>query len=125
VFRFTVTTLNFNYVMIYNDYFKSCLIRPRNEIINNLFLQFVIVRIEGGEFDGLMIQSRVGAGGEVLHGGVGLIGQFRYLPYLFEYSPCFGLPYATVVDKGRPVKLSNVSFIWTAPDAEAGDIRFM
>jgi len=83
------------------------------------------VQLEGGDFDGLMLQSRVVAGGEVLRGGVGLIGQFRYLPYFFEYLPCFGLPYATVVDKGRPVKLGNTSFIWTAPDAEAGDIRFL
>jgi len=90
---------------------------------------FFLVSLKGGDFDGLMLQSRAVAGGDLIQGrgigGIGLIGQFRYLPYLFEYSPCYGLPFATVVDKGRPVKLGNVSFIWTAPDAEAGDIRFM
>ena len=83
------------------------------------------VEIEGGNFEAIMLQSRIVSSGEVLRGGVGLVGQFRYLPSTFMHLPCFDIPYATVVDRGQPIQLRNISFTWTAPDTEAGDIRFM
>ncbi|CAG7831554.1 unnamed protein product [Allacma fusca] len=85
----------------------------------------LVVQIDGGSFEGLMLQSRVVSGGELLRGGVGLVGQFRYLPKTFVHLVCFDIPFATVVDRGQPIQLGNISFIWTAPDTEAGDIRFI
>jgi len=72
-----------------------------------------------------MVQCRLVSGGDIGYGGVGLVGRFRYLPSLFKYQQCGKLPYSTIVDKGRPVKLENVSFVWSSPEEDSGDIRFV
>lgn len=75
-----------------------------------------------------MLQGRaVSTGGDFISGGVGLLGRFdpnKLDRRNFSYLECFRQPHGTIVDNGY-TKLGNATFVWTPPDDDKGNIRFL
>lgn len=100
----------------------------RHRKLNYSFFSLTVL-IEGkGYFDGVMVQGRaLHPGGETIPGGVGLVGRFDHNKFdkrNFSYLECYRQPYATLVDNGYS-RLGNVTFVWQAPDADIGSVRFL
>ena len=54
-----------------------------------------------------------------------LVGSFERIPSVAKYVNCFSKERSGVVDKGRPIRLSNMTFTWRAPSSDIGPIKFV
>jgi len=81
------------------------------------------VRIETSEYyDSFLLQAR---GKEQADGNASLVGWFVTVPQICKNLHCLQKRKSSVVDKGRPIKLSNLTFTWRAPPTDYGPIRFV
>jgi len=53
------------------------------------------------------------------------VGSFERIPSVAKYVNCFSKERSSVVDKGRPIRLSNMTFTWRAPSTDIGPIKFV
>ena len=82
---------------------------------------FVLVRLEASEYyDSFMLQAR---GRDQADGNATLVGWFVSLPSIAKDLHCLGKRKSSVVDKGRPIRLGNLTFTWRAPPTDYGPIR--
>ena len=58
-------------------------------------------------------------------GNATLVGWFVTIPTITKDLHCLGKRKSSVTDKGRPVKLSNMTFTWRAPPTDYGQIKFV
>jgi len=73
-------------------------------------------------FDSFMLQARAAAKRD---GNATLVGSFETIPAITTKVHCLGKRKSSVTDKGRPVKLSNMTFTWRAPPNDYGSVRFV
>ncbi|XP_059099683.1 uncharacterized protein LOC131893607 [Tigriopus californicus] len=72
-------------------------------------------------FDSFMVQAR---GRPTDDGNTSHVGSWVDIPSIGAIIRCRQNPRAAVVDKGRPLKLGNLTFTWKAPEADVGPIQF-
>ena len=72
--------------------------------------------------DSFMIQARAA---NKLDGNATLVGSFETIPAITRRLHCFEKRKSSVTDKGRPVRLGNMTFSWRAPPTDYGSIRFV
>ena len=58
-------------------------------------------------------------------GNATLIGWFVSIPQICKDLHCYDKSKSSVVDKGRPIKLSNLTFTWRSPPTDYGAIKFV
>ena len=81
------------------------------------------VRIEAAEYyDSFLLQTR---GKDKLDGNATLIGWFVSIPNICKDLHCYDKSKSSVVDKGRPIKLGNLTFTWRSPATDYGAIKFV
>ena len=79
------------------------------------------MRLEASEYyDSFMLQAR---GRDQADGNATLVGWFVSLPSIAKDLHCLGKRKSSVVDKGRPIRLGNLTFTWRAPPTDYGPIR--
>jgi len=72
-------------------------------------------------FESFILQAR---GQDAADGNATLVGWFVTVPTIAKNLHCQDKRKSSVVDKGRPVKLGNMSFTWRAPAQNYGPIKF-
>ena len=83
----------------------------------------VLVRLETEEyFDSFMLHARAK---DRPDGNATLVGWFVTIPTIAMDLHCLGKRKSSVADKGRPVKLGNMTFTWRAPPTDYGPIKFV
>lgn len=81
------------------------------------------VKIETTEyFDAFLLQAR---GQQQEDGNATLVGFWVAMPPISKYIKCIGKRKSSVVDKGRPVRLGNMTFTWQSPPTDYGQIKFI
>lgn len=117
-----------------NDGSKIVFKTPKKSTVRNPPFQLVIsasqyrqnreykVSIVAEEyFDSFMIQAR---GRPTADGNTSHVGSWVDIPSIGAIIRCGQNPRAAVVDKGRPVRLGNLTFTWKAPEVDVGPIQF-
>lgn len=74
------------------------------------------------QFDSFMLQVR---GRPQNDGNATYVGMWTKLPGIAKTIRCLNEYRAAVVDKGRPIKLGNLTFTWKAPSKDMGKIRIL
>ena len=83
----------------------------------------MVVRLETSEyFDSFMLHARAK---DRPDGNATLVGWFVSIPPITTDLHCLGKRKSSVADKGRPVKLGNMTFTWRAPPTDYGEIKFV
>ena len=81
------------------------------------------VRIEAAEYyDSFMLQTR---GKDQPDGNATLVGWFVSIPQICNHLHCYDKSKSSVLDKGRPIRLSNLTFTWRSPPTDYGTIKFV
>jgi len=81
------------------------------------------IKLEATEyFHSFLLQAR---GDPRPDGNATLVGSFVKIPPISRHLKCFKWRRSSVIDKGRPVKLANMTFTWQAPPMDYGRIRFV
>ena len=87
------------------------------------FSHSLSVRIEAAEYyDSFLLQTR---GKDQPDGNATLIGWFVSIPNICKDLHCYDKSKSSVVDKGRPIKLGNLTFTWRSPATDYGAIKFV
>jgi len=81
------------------------------------------IRLETSSyFDSFMLHARAK---DRPDGNATLVGWFVTIPTIAMDLHCLGKRKSSVADKGRPVKLGNMTFTWRAPPTDYGPIKFV
>ena len=74
-------------------------------------------------FDSFLLQAR---GINAPDGNATLVGTFLSpLPSIAMHLDCLDHRDSSVIDRGRPVQLKNMTFMWMSPNTDFGQIRFI
>ncbi|XP_042217563.1 putative ferric-chelate reductase 1 isoform X1 [Homarus americanus] len=83
-------------------------------------LKTLVVTLQSASyFNGFMLQARKVSGNKEI------VGRFMEVPHRAEYLTCPNGTENTVVHQDAPLRLSNLSFTWMAPETDLGPIEFV